>query len=159
MPILKLIIHISHVIIITTFSVTKHKASTVVNEIKEYLDFPLNFIEIVEPLGRQVQELPVLLLRAIGPPLGLQQLKHKRAASIDIGTLVEEIAADKSFEDTGFAAILAADDGDLRELDRGLEDDHLIPKFRLLTTAAYRTSHIVTATAANHHHHRYKTNR
>lgn len=28
--------------------------------------------------------------------------------------------ADKSFEDAGFAAALAADDGDLRELDGGL---------------------------------------
>ncbi|KAI7990679.1 hypothetical protein LOK49_LG12G01059 [Camellia lanceoleosa] len=100
--------------------ITKHKASTVVNEIKEYLDFPPNFIEIVEPLGRQVQELPVLLLRAIGLPLGLQQLKHKRAASTDIGTPGEEIAADKSFEEAGFAAALAADDGDLSDLDRGL---------------------------------------
>ncbi|KAI7992564.1 hypothetical protein LOK49_LG12G01048 [Camellia lanceoleosa] len=32
----------------------------------------------------------------------------------------EEIAADKSFEEAGFAAALAADDGDLSDLDRGL---------------------------------------
>ncbi|CAL5434679.1 unnamed protein product [Camellia sinensis] len=90
-------------------STTALKAVTIykVNEIKEYLDFPPNFIEIVEPLGRQVQELPVLLLRAIGLPLGLQQLKHKRVASTDIGTPGEEIAADKSFEDAGFDTVTA----------------------------------------------------
>ncbi|CAL5434669.1 unnamed protein product [Camellia sinensis] len=90
-------------------STTALKAVTIykVNEIKEYLDFPPNFIEIVEPLGRQVQELPVLLLRAIGLPLGLQQLKHKRVASTDIGTPGEEIAADKSIEDAGFDTVTA----------------------------------------------------
>ncbi|KAI7992561.1 GATA transcription factor 28 [Camellia lanceoleosa] len=87
--------------------ITKHKASTVVNEIKEYLDFHLYFLEIVEPLGRQVQELPYSSSEPSGF-MGLQQLKHKRAV-VQISEPWEEIAADKSFEEAGFAAALAAE--------------------------------------------------
>lgn len=67
-----------------------------------------------------MQELPVLLIGAIRLPFNLEQLEHERPPRTDIGAPGEEIAADESFENAGLAAALAADDGNLRELDRGL---------------------------------------
>lgn len=67
-----------------------------------------------------MQELAVLLLGAVRLALDLQELEHERTARADVGTPGEEVAADEGLEDAGLAAALAADDGDLGELDRGL---------------------------------------
>lgn len=67
-----------------------------------------------------MQELAVLLLGAVRLALDLQELEHERAARADVGAPGEEVAADEGLEDAGLAAALAADDGDLWELDRGL---------------------------------------
>lgn len=67
-----------------------------------------------------MQELAVLLLGAVRLALDLQELEHERTARADVGAPGEEVAADEGLEDAGLAAALAADDGDLGELDRGL---------------------------------------
>ena len=82
---------------------------------KDYLNFPPNFIEIVEALTREVQELSPLLIT----PLGLQQLKHERAARADVRTPRQEIAANESLKNTRFAAALTSDDGDLGQVEGG----------------------------------------
>lgn len=67
-----------------------------------------------------MEELAVLLVGAVGVALGLEELENERAARADVGAPGEEITADEGLEDAGLAAALAADDGDLRELDRRL---------------------------------------
>ena len=67
-----------------------------------------------------MQELAVLLVGDIRLPLDLQQLKHQRPLSTDVGAPREEISAHQGFEDTRFAVALADDDDDdhLKELNR-----------------------------------------
>lgn len=88
-----------------------------IKERKEYLNLPSNVGEIVEALARDVKELAVLLIGAISAALSLQELEHEGAARADFRAAGQEVAADKGLEHTGLAATLAADDGDLRELD------------------------------------------
>ncbi|KAG5530235.1 hypothetical protein RHGRI_030567 [Rhododendron griersonianum] len=49
-----------------------------------------------------------------------EELEHERTTRADVGAPGEEVAADEGLEDAGLTAALAADDGDLGELDRGL---------------------------------------
>lgn len=67
-----------------------------------------------------MEELSPLLIRAVGFPLGLEQLKNKGTASTDVGASGQEVATDEGFEDAGLTTALTANDGHLRELDRGL---------------------------------------
>ncbi|KAI7990671.1 Aspartic proteinase CDR1 [Camellia lanceoleosa] len=97
------------------------------NELYEKLESELKKVitenRTSDPLGtswRASVRTPVLLPKAFGVLLGVQQLNHKRATRTDIGPPGKEITANKSFEEAGFAAALAADDGDLSDLDRGL---------------------------------------
>lgn len=85
-----------------------------------YLNFSPNIIEIEKLLPREVEELSPLLISAVRFPLGLEQLKHEGAASTDVGASGQEVATDEGFEDAGLTTALAANDGHLRELDRGL---------------------------------------
>lgn len=66
-----------------------------------------------------MQELAILIGGPIGGALGLQQLQDQGSASADVAVARQEVAANERFEDAGLAAALAADDGDLRELDGG----------------------------------------
>ena len=82
------------------------------------LNFPANLGEIVEFPAREVEELAVLVV--VGLALGLDELENEGAACADVVAAWEEVSADEGFEDAGLAAALAADDGDLGEVDGGL---------------------------------------
>ena len=86
----------------------------------KYLNFPTNIGEIIKPLPRQVEELAVLLIRAIGLLLSTDELQHKRPAGANIITPRQEVATHKCFKDARLAATLAANDGDLRKVNGGL---------------------------------------
>ena len=83
----------------------------------KYPNFPTDLGEIIKPLARQVEELAVLLIRAISLLLSTDELQHKGPAGANIITPRQEVATDKCFKHTGLAATLAANDGDLREVD------------------------------------------
>ena len=85
------------------------------------LNFPANLGEIVEFPAREVEELAVLVV--VGLALGLDELENEGAACADVVAAWEEVSADEGFEDAGLAAALAADDGDLGEVDGGLASD------------------------------------
>lgn len=85
------------------------------------LNFATNLGEVVDTVVREVKELsPLVIGSAAGFAFGLEELEDERAASADVVAAREKVSADESFEDAGLAAALAPDDGDLRELDRGL---------------------------------------
>lgn len=83
---------------------------------KNYLNFPTNIREIVEPLPRQMKKLTVFISRFRTP----NKLKNKRSACTDFVPTGEKITADESFEDARLAATLTSDNRDLREVDGGL---------------------------------------
>lgn len=93
------------------------KSSNLLFEMK-YLNLPANLGEIVKALAWKVKKLSILLVGAIGLPLGLQELKNEWAAGADVGATGKEVAADKSLKDARLAATLATNNSHLRKLDR-----------------------------------------
>lgn len=53
----------------------------------------------------------------------MNELEDERSSCADFVTTGEEVTADESFEDARLAATLAADNGNLREVDGGLASD------------------------------------
>ena len=67
-----------------------------------------------------MQELAVLLLGSIRPPLGLQELQNQRPPSTNVAPPGQEISPNQRFKNAGFSAALASYHCHLRKLDRGL---------------------------------------
>lgn len=90
---------------------------------RKHLNLAANLGEIVELLPVQVEELTIFLVGAVGLLSSLDELQNERPPGTNLISTGQEVPTDKSLEDTGLATTLAADDGDLREVDGGLSSN------------------------------------